>query len=201
MSTHRTAAGDSYQGRFEAVLPWSPAVLVGTGIVVGLLIWFLVVPVGRPPAPADPSGLESVESLPTPPPAAPGPASAGLAAPDPTTEPAAPPHPSPPGVAGSYELVSSFGDEFIGKVVIVNGSHQAQDWVVELAFMPDVDDPRAFWVDGEPHPAVHRSGSRYEVTGAVPVSGESTVILRLNLERAGPEIDPITCTVNASPCT
>jgi hypothetical protein len=217
MSTHRIPSRARYPTAFEALLPWSP-VLVGIGVVIGYLLWIVVLPGGEPPltgsrdagavqqvpppVPSAPAATPTPTPTPTPsdspePTDSPEPAPE----PEPEPEPTEPPEPPPPDVVGDYKLAAKFDNEFIAKVVIVNNTDDAKDWKVRLDYSHDVGKLRAVWVDGSPDPAVHLDDGELVVVGAEPVGGDSHVVLKLNFERFGSDIDPTTCTVNGTHCT
>lgn len=219
MSTHRFPSRLRYPTAFEALLPWSP-VLVGIGVVIGYLLWIVVLPGGDPPLNGS-RDTGAVQQVPPPvasapastpgPTATPGPTPSDSPEPTDSPEPPEPeppepepteqPEPPPPDVVGDYKLVEKFDHEFIAKVVIVNNTDHPKDWKVRLDYPDDVTKLKAAWVDGSPDPAVHVDDGELVVAGAEPVDGGSTAVLKLNLVRSGSDIDPTSCTVNATHCT
>jgi hypothetical protein len=215
MSTHRIPSRVRYPTAFEALLPWSP-VLVGIGVVIGYLLWIVVLPGGDPPPLNGSRDTGAVEQLPPPVTGTPTPTPSDSPEPTdspeppspepepsepPEPEPTEPPEPPPPDVVGDYRLAATFDHEFIAKVVIVNNTDHPKDWKVRLAYPQDVEKLKAVWVDGSPDPAVHLDDGELVVVGAEPVDGDSHVVLKLDFERSGPNIDPTICTVNGTHCT
>jgi hypothetical protein len=214
MSTHRIPSRVRYPTAFEALLPWSP-VLVGIGVVIGYLLWIVVLPGGEPPPLNGSQGAGAVQQVPPPATATPTPTPtpAPSDSPEPTdspepsspepdpTEPPEPEPTEPPDVVGDYKLAAKFDHEFIAKVVIVNNTDHPKDWKVRLDYSHDVDKLKAAWVDGSHDPAVHLDDGELVVAGAEPVDGDSTVVLKLNFVRSGPDIDPTKCLVNGVPCS
>jgi hypothetical protein len=203
---------------FEAMVPWGP-VLVGIGVMVGYLISTFVLPTDdplsaespgdagvlaeesstppspsvSPPAPAEGVGLPRGQSAippresPPPPP------------PPPSPSPEPPPEPPPP-LAGKYELEASYGDVFIGRVIITNPAPEDQDWTVTLAFPDNVGELNTFWVDDTLQPDLDREGELYVFRSAEPVDGRSSVALKVHFDRWGWDVAPTVCTVNGGDC-
>lgn len=114
--------------------------------------------------------------------------------------PAPEPAPAPAPVTGSYRLVDSFADGFIGEVRVVNRSGRAANWEVAVVFSAAVTDLRASWVDGFPAPTVRRTGQLFVFTGAGPVAAGGAAPLRFHVSRAGRVVAPDTCAVNGTRC-
>jgi hypothetical protein len=198
---------------FEAMVPWSP-VLVGIGVMVGYLVSTFVLPTDDPLSQASPADTGVAQESSAPPSASvspPAPAEeVGLppgqsAIPPQESPPPPPPSPepppeSPPPLAGKYELEASFGDVFIGRVIITNPAPEAQDWTVELAFPDNVGELNTFWVDGTAQPDKDREGQRYIFRSAEPVDGRSSVALKVHFDRWGWDVNPTVCTVNGDSC-
>ncbi|MET0491541.1 MAG: cellulose binding domain-containing protein [Actinoplanes sp.] len=203
------------------LLPWLPTAAGVCGLVA-LLIFAAVqftstpeVPVTAAPAPAapylppysPPSFTPSpLPSLPLPPPSPPVPPPGTIA---PVTSPA--PRPSvtssktpaatrPPALTGAYRVVESFGDGFIGEVLIRNASGRDLDWRADLRF-PDADRLITSWVESAPQATLTRSGNRFVWSSGVPVPAGGEVALRFHFGREGTVDRPASCLVNGTTCT
>jgi len=73
-------------------------------------------------------------------------------------------------VIGTYRVVDTFPDGFIGEVAVANTSGKAASWQVTLQLPDTVTDLRTSWVDGSPPPTVRRTGQTVIFTSAQPVS-------------------------------
>jgi len=157
----------------------------------------------QPPAPASflPQTVASESS---------GPASApGSAAGDRSTRPASSPTPSrtarpptsAPVVFGTYRVLDSYGDNFIGEVLVTNTSPQDQNWTVTLRMPGTVGRLNTSWVEGAPQATLSTSGATYTWRSGVPVPSRSSVPLRFQFFRSGTENHATTCTTNGVACT
>lgn len=211
------------------VLPWVPT-FFGVTLMIGLLIFAIVISL-RPGADGDSSGFERslappVEPPPavvepTPPPVATGsPTPTASATSSPTAVPAAPIRPTPtrasapdpaqpppttvaprPELTGRYRVLDSFGDSFIGEVLVSNSAGSARSWTVRLRFPSNVSGPRTFWIEGAPQGGMRRSGADYIFTSGVPLGARSSVPLRFQFDRTGRGDTPSACSVNGTACT
>jgi cellulose binding protein with CBM2 domain len=125
-----------------------------------------------------------------------GPSSRPSSRPSRTSRPA----PPPPPVTGRYRVVDSFGDGFIGEVLVGNTTGAPADWVVALRFPGNVGALRASWVESAPQATLTREGDSFVWRSGVPVPGKSSVALRFHFARQGTGDRPSSCTVNAATC-
>lgn len=121
------------------------------------------------------------------------------AAPRPRPSPTRP-RPSPPAVTGTYRVVQSFGDGFIGEVLIRNAAGRDLDWRAELRF-PQADRLITSWVESAPQATLAASGDRFVWSSGVPVPAGGEVALRFHFARAGALDRPASCVVNDTTCT
>jgi hypothetical protein len=110
------------------------------------------------------------------------------------------PPPPPPSVTGSYTVVDTYREGFIGQVLVTNPSANPRDWTVRLQFPRGVGRLHTFWVDGAPQPELDRLGEAYVFTGRAPVAAKGRLALRVQFERWGRDISPTACTVNGAAC-
>ena len=154
--------------------------------------------------PGTTSGPQDPVSLvpPSAPAASPDPAERGshswqttVAAPRPRTTP-------PPAalVTGRYSVLQSFGDAFIGQVLLTNTTGTPQNWRATLVFPSNVGDLRTSWLESLPQPTLSRHGHSFTWTSSVPLAARSTGELRFHFERTGSGDTPDSCEVNGAPC-
>lgn len=211
------------------VLPWVPT-FFGVALMIGLMVASIVLSL-RPGSPADSTAAEpgalpppiefpvpqepSVTAAPTT--AAPTPSASVVPSrpaaparttpgrqtpPDPEREsPPVVPQPPQATVTGRYQVLDSFGDSFIGEVLVSNSESAPQNWTVRLRFPSNVGNLRTFWVEGAPQGSMRRSGDTYIFTSGVPVNGRSSVPLRFHYDRVGRGDTPSSCTVNGAACS
>lgn len=110
----------------------------------------------------------------------------------------APPRPS--GVTGSYSVLQSFGDSFIGQVELTNTTARQLDWKVVLVFPSSVGNLRTSWLESLPQPTLSERGQTYTWTSSVPLAARSTAQLRFHFDRTGSSDSPLSCGVNGSAC-
>ena len=136
-----------------------------------------------PPAPKrrQPGGERPPESRTVPPPGVPAP-------------------PAAASVSGTYRVVDTFPEGFIGEVMVRNGSGQAVRWQVSLQLPDTVTELRTSWVDGTPPPEVRRTGQTVVFTGSQAAPSGASVPLRFLFTRTGSRTTPLTCTVNDVRC-
>jgi hypothetical protein len=106
----------------------------------------------------------------------------------------------PPVLTGAYRVVESFGDGFIGEVLIRNASARDLGWRAELRF-PDADRLITSWVESAPQATLTRSGDRFSWSSGVPVPAGGEVALRFHFGRDGTVDRPASCVVNGTTCT
>jgi hypothetical protein len=117
----------------------------------------------------------------------------------PTRAPA-PPAPAAATVSGTFRVVDTFSEAFIGEVTVANASGQAVNWQVSLQLPDTVTELRTSWVDGAPPPEVRRTGQTIVFTGSQPVPSGAVAPLRFQFARTGSRIAPVNCTVNDVRC-
>jgi hypothetical protein len=198
------------------MLPWVPTVLGVCALIVLLVITatrFGGDEVAQPVPPAQPF-------LPAPAPAvtdSPTPAAPSLSArPDRQVTVSASPRPSRTSartttparttpaagpVGGRYRVVDSYGDAFIGEVLVTNTSGRDRDWRAELRFPDAVGELITSWVESAPQATLRRSGDSYLWSSGVPVPARGQVALRFHFSRTGSGNLPAVCTVNGAACT
>lgn len=108
---------------------------------------------------------------------------------------------SAPAVFGTYRVLDSYGDNFIGEVLVTNKSQQDQNWTVTLRLPSTVGKLNTSWVEGAPQATLSTSGATYTWRSGVPVPGGSSVPLRFQFFRSGTGNYPTTCTTNGTACT
>ncbi|MEH1127073.1 hypothetical protein [Micromonospora sp. CPCC 206061] len=212
------------------VLPWIPT-LFGVALMIGLMVISIVLslrpdsagdstaaepgalpppiefavpddPEPTAPPPSTPAVTPSASVVPTRP-AAPVRTTPGRETPPDPEEKSPPAVPQPPQttVTGRYQVLDSFGDSFIGEVLVSNRESSPQHWTVRLRFPSNVGNLRTFWVEGAPQGSMRRSGDTYIFTSGVPVNGRSSVPLRFHYDRVGSGDTPSSCTVNGATCS
>jgi hypothetical protein len=194
--------------------PWVVA-LIGLGLLAVLLA--LALPSRREPTtlPPPPPPFLPVPSAEAPPavttaPTAPPVSAASSRPPSPERSSARPVAPSrvrpatppPPEVTvtGRYRVVDSFGDGFIGEVLVVNATDRDRDWTVRLRFPDNVGALRTSWVEAAPQATLATAGDVFTWSSGVPVGARSRVALRFHFARSGSGDRPLTCTVNGANC-
>jgi hypothetical protein len=111
-----------------------------------------------------------------------------------TTAPAAPPK-----VVGKYRVVESYGDGFIGEVLLTNRTNVPQDWVVSLTYPGSL---RTSWLESLPQPTLARREDTLTWTSSVSLAAKSSAQLRFHFNRPDGAADtPDSCEVNAAPCS
>jgi hypothetical protein len=118
------------------------------------------------------------------------------ASPSPTVRPPT----TAPTVSGTYRVLNSYGDAFIGEVLVGNSAAQEQNWTVTLRFPSSVGQLYTSWVEGAPQATLTTSGATYTWRSGVPVPGKSSVPLRFHFARSGTGNFPTACTVNGAAC-
>lgn len=103
-------------------------------------------------------------------------------------------------ISGTFRVVDTFSEAFIGEVTVTNASGRAVNWQVSLQLPDTVTELRTSWVDGTPPPAVRRTGQTVVFTGSQPVPSGAVAPLRFQFARTGSRIAPLACTVNDVQC-
>ena len=213
----------SEPSRAVQLIPWIPTMLGVTALLTLMVIatirltpWsssprpLLPAPAAAPPfviADQDPSSspalISATSTADSPPPATA--TDTGRTAHEPTagrpTTVATPAtHQVPPEVTGHYSVLNSYGDSFIGQVLVVNDSTRPQDWTVVLTFPADVGRLRTSWLESLPQPTLTRSGQTYTWRSTVPLAAHSSGELRFQFDRPGTREDPTRCLTNGSAC-
>lgn len=164
-----------------------------------------------PSAPAAPLPPGTAPARITSPPETSVPASAGppgpSRSPDRTTRPPSAPRtrptttrPPPPALTGTYRVVESFDDGFIGEVLIANRTGQDRDWTVRLRFGGNVGRLITSWVESAPQATLSTAGDTFTWRSGVPVAGGGRVALRFHFARSGSGDRPVSCTVDGTAC-
>jgi hypothetical protein len=127
--------------------------------------------------------------------------------PDGTSRPASAPRSRPPSsrpprpaLTGTYRVVDSFDDGFIGEVLIANPTGQDRDWTVRLRFPGNVGELRTSWVESAPQATLRTDGDTFVWRSGVPVPAGDRVALRFHFARSGTGDRPVSCAVDGSPC-
>ena len=102
-------------------------------------------------------------------------------------------------LSGTFRVVDTFTDAFIGEVVVANSSGAAVNWRVSLQLPDTVTELWTSWVDGTSPPAVNRTGQTVVFTGSQPVPSGAAAPLRFQFARTG-GVTPLSCTVNDVRC-
>lgn len=105
-----------------------------------------------------------------------------------------------PDLIGTFRVLQSFSDTFIGEVLVKNTTGKARNWTVVLRFPDNVGGLRTAWVEGAPQARQRRSGDTLTFTSTAPVAARSSVPLRFQFDSSGSERRPKVCTVNAASC-
>ncbi|MER7165156.1 cellulose binding domain-containing protein [Micromonospora sp. NPDC000207] len=110
--------------------------------------------------------------------------------------------PAPPRRAtmtGRYRVTNSYGDAFIGEVMVTNTGSGDEGWKVRLVF------PRGrlvtAWVDGTEQGRAGMDGGVFTYVGGVDLPPGGTAPLRFHIERTTTDHTPVSCTVNGAPCS
>ncbi|MEH0936698.1 cellulose binding domain-containing protein [Micromonospora psammae] len=127
--------------------------------------------------------------------AAPAPSGGGGAQP----RPPRPPAPSATvTVTGRYRVLESWGDGFIGEVLLTNSGASARPWTVRLEL------PRGevvtSWVEGAPQGSARMADGVFTYTSGADVAGGASVPLRFHVDRTGGNTRPSSCTVDGKAC-
>jgi len=120
-----------------------------------------------------------------------------------TTRPVtrAPSQPVPPtAITGTYRVLDSWDDGFIGEVLVANAADKPVAWEVRLRFGPQVTSVVTYWIEGAPQGSFRRDGADLVFTSGVKLPARSTVPLRFHLKRSWTGDYPIACTVNGTTC-
>lgn len=151
-----------------------------------------------PGYPASPSRRNS-DGQHTTDPDAPGPDAPG---PPPAPKPPAPEPPAvTPTVTGRYQLLNSYGDSFIGEVLLTNVTSTSRLWTVTLRFPSNVGSLRTAWVEGAPQAILRWSGRTAIFTSTANLGPGSSVPLRFHFDRSGSDARPEVCTANDIRCS
>ncbi|MFF5292198.1 cellulose binding domain-containing protein [Paractinoplanes globisporus] len=104
----------------------------------------------------------------------------------------------PATVTGRYHVLESYGDSFIGEVLLTNRTGTGQDWVVTLTYPGTL---RTSWLESLPQPTLVQRGDTYTWTSSVPLAASSTGQLRFHFDRSGGSDNPDACSVNGQSCS
>ncbi|GAB7047825.1 hypothetical protein JCM9534A_29510 [Catenuloplanes indicus JCM 9534] len=102
--------------------------------------------------------------------------------------------------SGTFRVLNSYGDSFIGEVLITNPTTGVRHWSLQIAFEDNVGELRTFWVESAPQATMSRDGALYTFISTVPLSAGASVSLRLHFERTGADAPPRLCHVNGGVC-
>ncbi|GIJ46738.1 hypothetical protein Val02_36240 [Virgisporangium aliadipatigenens] len=105
-----------------------------------------------------------------------------------------------PDVRGTYRVVQSFRDGFIGEILIKNTAGSDRAWTVRLDFPAGVGELRNQWLEGQPQPVFTQVDGEFVWRSTVDVRPGSTVSLRFQFGRVNAAPVPSVCTVNDAPC-
>ncbi|MFI5894711.1 cellulose binding domain-containing protein [Actinoplanes sp. NPDC051513] len=105
---------------------------------------------------------------------------------------------APANVVGKYRVVESYGDSFIGEVLVTNRTSVPQNWVVKITYPGSL---RTSWLESLPQPTLVQRANTFTWTSSVPLAAGSSGQLRFHFDRAGGSDTPDSCTVNGSPCS
>jgi hypothetical protein len=103
-------------------------------------------------------------------------------------------------VTGRYRVLESYGDSFIGEVLLTNVTGRPQSWRVTLVVPSSVTGLRTSWLESLPQPRLAVSGRTYTWTSSVDLAARSTGQLRFHFERDGGAVNPSSCTVDGASC-
>ncbi|WP_433303007.1 cellulose binding domain-containing protein [Actinoplanes sp. CA-030573] len=103
-----------------------------------------------------------------------------------------------PAVGGSYHVLSSYPDSFIGEVLLTNRTDAPQDWVVTFTYPGNL---RTSWLESLPQPTLVQRGHTFVWTSSVPLAAASTAELKFHFDLAGGSDRPSSCSVNGIPCS
>ncbi|GAA0586313.1 hypothetical protein GCM10010172_84500 [Paractinoplanes ferrugineus] len=109
---------------------------------------------------------------------------------------AAPRTVAPTGVTGTYRVVESYPDSFIGEVLVRNPTGSERSWRVTLSYPGELV---TSWLESLPQPTLARRGNTYTWTSSVPLAARSSGSLRFHFKLSG-SAGPSGCTVDGSPC-
>ncbi|MFI5844444.1 cellulose binding domain-containing protein [Catenuloplanes sp. NPDC051500] len=101
---------------------------------------------------------------------------------------------------GTYRVLNSYGDSFIGEVLVHNPTTGVRHWSLQIAFDDTVGELYTFWVESAPQATMSRNGPVYTFISTVPLSAGASVSLRLQFARTGEDAPPRLCTVNGGTC-
>lgn len=108
-----------------------------------------------------------------------------------------PPRPTTPaGVVGTYRVLDSYPDSFIGEVLVRNTTGGERSWTVTLTYPGELV---TSWLESLPQPRLAQRGSTYTWTSSVPLAAGSSGSLRFHFKLSG-SAGPTGCTVDGSPC-
>jgi hypothetical protein len=200
-------------GRAEISVPWVP-VLATVGVLAGVLVAALLLVPGEAsqdeatasssrssaPDPAfdtlpDSPELSRVPGMGNPSPSAMGETS--LVAGEGETEVSGRDRAD---ATGTYRVLNSYGDSFIGEVLVNNSTTGVRHWSLQIAFDDTVGELRTFWVESAPQATMSRNGPVYTFISTVPLSAGASVSLRVHFDRRGEDAPPRVCTVNGGTC-
>ena len=105
---------------------------------------------------------------------------------------------APAAVVGKFRVIESYGDSFIGEVLVTNRTSVPQDWVVRLTYPGNL---RTSWLESLPQPTLVQRGNTYTWTSSVPLAAGASGQLRFHFDRpAGASDTPDSCSANGSSC-
>ncbi|GIF21411.1 hypothetical protein BJ973_005142 [Actinoplanes tereljensis] len=116
---------------------------------------------------------------------------------DPTSDPQPTTAPAAVTVSGTYRILNSYPDAFIGEVLLRNHTGTGRSWTVTLNY------PGALvtsWLESLPQPTLVQRGTSYTWTSSVPLAAGSTGSLRFHFKLSG-SAGPENCAVNGSACS
>lgn len=103
-------------------------------------------------------------------------------------------------VTGQYRVLESYGDSFIGEVLLTNTTGAPQSWRVTVVVPASVTGLRTSWLESLPQPRHSVSGRTHTWTSTVDLAARSTGQLRFHFERDGGAVSPSSCTVDGASC-
>lgn len=101
---------------------------------------------------------------------------------------------------GTFRVLNSYGDSFIGEVLITNPTTGVRHWSLQIAFDDNVGELHTFWVESAPQATMSQDGPLYTFISTVPLSAGASVSLRLHFARTGADTPPRLCHVNGGVC-